>query len=50
VSPEPPPDWYRRAELERSEGRPGELTSAECEELKRLRKRNAEKAKTIEAL
>ena len=42
--------WYRQAEVDRGEGRPGELTSAEGEELERLRKRNAEQAETIEVL
>ncbi|PJE94563.1 hypothetical protein CUT44_30665 [Streptomyces carminius] len=30
--------WYRRAKADRGEGQPGELTSAEREELRRLRK------------
>ncbi|MGW9453331.1 transposase [Streptomyces sp. NPDC055632] len=42
--------WYRQAERDRGEGRPGELTIAEREELKRLRKLAAEQAKTIEVL
>ncbi|MFI5706040.1 transposase [Streptomyces xanthochromogenes] len=42
--------WYRQAKTDRGEGRPGELTMAEREELKRLRKLAAEQAKTIEVL
>ncbi|MFJ8856372.1 transposase [Streptomyces sp. NPDC102437] len=50
VSPESLRSWYRQAKADRGEGRPGELTSAEREELKRLRRQNAEQAKTIEVL
>ncbi|WP_405800999.1 transposase [Streptomyces halstedii] len=50
VSPESPRSWYRQAKADRGEGRPGELTSAGREELKRLRRQNAEQAKTIEVL
>ncbi|WP_327293562.1 MULTISPECIES: transposase [unclassified Streptomyces] len=42
--------WYRRAKADRGEGAPGELTTAEREELKRLRRQNTEQAKTIEVL
>lgn len=42
--------WYRKAKADRGEGRPGEFTTAEREELKRLRRQNAEQAKTIEVL
>ncbi|MFE7476637.1 transposase, partial [Streptomyces sp. NPDC057575] len=42
--------WYRRAKADRGEGQPGELTSAEREELKRLRKENREQQQTIEIL
>ncbi|CAM5273382.1 transposase [Streptomyces atroolivaceus] len=42
--------WCRRARADRGEGAPGELTTAEREELKRLRRQNAEQAKTIEVL
>ncbi|MFE1408379.1 transposase [Streptomyces sp. NPDC058770] len=39
VSSESLRGWYRRAKADRGEGEPGELTSAEREELKRLRNR-----------
>ncbi|MFF3390129.1 transposase [Streptomyces sp. NPDC002669] len=42
--------WYRQAGADRGEGAPGELTTAEREELKRLRRQNAEQARTIEVL
>ncbi|MDK0523951.1 transposase [Streptomyces sp. ML-6] len=42
--------WYRQARADRGEGAPGELTTAEREELKRLRRQNAEQARTIEVL
>ncbi|CAM3710822.1 hypothetical protein NORO109296_04185 [Nocardiopsis rhodophaea] len=42
--------WYRRAKADRGEGVPGELTTAEREELERLRRQNAEQAKSIEVL
>ncbi|MCF4135971.1 transposase [Streptomyces sp. Tue 6430] len=42
--------WYRRAKADQDEGRPGELTTQEREELRRLRRQNAEQAKTIEVL
>lgn len=50
VSPESLRNWYRQAKVDRGDGRSGKVSSAECEELKRLRKQNAEQAKTIEAL
>ncbi|MFD3537678.1 transposase [Streptomyces sp. NPDC058664] len=50
VSPESPRGWYKRAKADRGEGRPGELTIVEREELKRLRKLAAEQARTIEVL
>ncbi|GAA5705938.1 transposase [Streptomyces avermitilis] len=42
--------WYRRAKADRDEGESGELTSAEREELKRLRKEVREQQQTIEIL
>ncbi|MGY4967625.1 transposase [Streptomyces sp. 900105245] len=50
VSPESLRSWYKQAKADRGEGRPGELTTAEQEELKRLRKLAAEQARTIEVL
>ncbi|MGY4967600.1 transposase [Streptomyces sp. 900105245] len=50
VSPESLRGWYKQVKVDRGEGRPGELTSGEREELKRLRKQNAEQARTIEVL
>lgn len=38
--------WYRQAKADQGEGRPGELTTQEREELRQ----NAEQAKTIEVL
>ncbi|MEV7089465.1 transposase [Streptomyces sp. NPDC093085] len=40
--------WYRKAKTDRGEGAPGDLTRAEREELKRLRKENREQQQTIE--
>ncbi|WNI28728.1 hypothetical protein [Streptomyces sp. ITFR-6] len=42
--------WYRRAKADRGEGAPGELTNAERDELRRLRKENREQRQTIEIL
>ncbi|WP_425587964.1 transposase, partial [Streptomyces marokkonensis] len=42
--------WYRKAKADRGEGESGELTSAEREELKRLRKEVREQQQTIEIL
>ncbi|MFE2424099.1 transposase [Streptomyces hokutonensis] len=42
--------WYRQAKADQGGGRPGELTTQEREELRRLRRQNAEQAKTIEVL
>ncbi|MEW1605499.1 transposase [Streptomyces sp. NPDC093808] len=42
--------WYRRAKADQGEGAPGELTSAEREELRRLRRENREQQQTIELL
>ncbi|MFD5514126.1 transposase [Streptomyces sp. NPDC127051] len=50
VSPESLRGWYRRAKADRGEGRPGELASVERDELNRLRRQNAEQARTIEVL
>lgn len=40
--------WYRRAKAGQGEGTSGELTSAEREELRRLRKEVREQQQTIE--
>ncbi|MEU6935206.1 hypothetical protein ABZ943_00600 [Streptomyces rubiginosohelvolus] len=50
MSPEGLRGWVNKAKADCGQGRPGELTSAEREELKRLRRQNAEQAKTIEVL
>ncbi|OIJ91862.1 transposase [Streptomyces monashensis] len=50
VSSESLRGWYRQAKADQGEGRPGELTTQEREELRRLRRQNAEQAKTIEVL
>jgi transposase len=42
--------WYRKARAEQGEGTRGELSSAEREELKRLRRENREQQQTIEIL
>lgn len=42
--------WYRRAVAARGEDAPGGLTSAERDELRRLRKENREQQQTIEIL
>ncbi len=42
--------WYRRVKVDRGEGEGSELTSAEREELKRLRKEVREQQQTIEIL
>ncbi|MBX7555154.1 transposase [Streptomyces sp. tea 10] len=42
--------WYRQAKADQGEGRPDELTTQEREELRRLRRQNAEQATTIEVL
>ncbi|MGW1192040.1 transposase [Streptomyces sp. NPDC002559] len=42
--------WCRQAGADRGEGAPGELTTAEREELTRLRRQNAEQARTIGVL
>ncbi|MFJ7498064.1 transposase [Streptomyces sp. NPDC097727] len=50
VSSESLRGWYRQARIDRGQGQSGQLTSEEREELKRLRRQNAEQAKTIEVL
>ncbi|MFI5800102.1 transposase [Streptomyces sp. NPDC051677] len=50
ISSESLRSWYRRAKADQSKGQPGELTSAEREELRRLRKENREQQQTIEIL
>ncbi|MFI1259278.1 transposase [Streptomyces netropsis] len=50
VSPESLRNWVRRDQADRGEGAPAELTSAEREELKRLRRQNREQQQTIEIL
>ncbi|MFF4755575.1 transposase [Streptomyces sp. NPDC002514] len=42
--------WYRKAKADRGEDQGGELTSAEREELRRLRRENREQQQTIEIL
>ncbi|WP_328983141.1 transposase [Streptomyces mirabilis] len=42
--------WYRKAKADRGESPSGELTSAEREELRRLRRENREQQQTIEIL
>lgn len=50
VSPESLRNWVRREQADRGEGTPGELTSAEREELRQLRRQNREQQQTIEIL
>jgi transposase len=50
VSPESLRGWVKRDRIDRGQGGAGELTSAEREELRQLRKQNAEQQKTIEIL
>ncbi|MFC9854078.1 transposase [Streptomyces prasinus] len=50
VSAEGLRNWVRQDRADRGQGTPGELTSAGREELKRLRRQNAEQVKTIEVL
>ncbi|MGW5692776.1 transposase [Streptomyces asiaticus] len=50
VSPESLRGWVNRDRIDQGGGTLGELTSAEREELRRLRRQNAEQQKTIEIL
>ncbi|WP_441247946.1 transposase [Kitasatospora sp. McL0602] len=50
VSPEGLRSWVKKDQADRGEGSSGELTSAEREELRGLRRRNLEQQKTIEVL
>ncbi|WP_234545405.1 transposase [Streptomyces shenzhenensis] len=50
VSPESLRGWVKRDRIDRGQGGAGELTSAEREELRQLRRQNAEQQKTIEIL
>jgi transposase len=50
ISSESPRGWYRQAKAASGESPSGELTSAEREELRRLRKENREQQQTIEIL
>ncbi|MER7820619.1 hypothetical protein [Streptomyces sp. NPDC096153] len=43
-------NWVKQDTIDRGQGAPGELTSAEREELRRLRRQNREQAETIEVL
>ncbi|MDT0443450.1 transposase [Streptomyces johnsoniae] len=42
--------WAKQDRIDRGQGASGELTTAEREELRRLRRQNAEQARTIEVL
>ncbi|MER5502265.1 MULTISPECIES: transposase [unclassified Streptomyces] len=50
IRSESPHGWYHKAKADRGEGRSGELSSAEREELKRLRRENREQQQTVEIL
>ncbi len=50
VSPEGLRGWVKQAKIDRGEGAPGALTSAEKDELQRLRRENREQQQTIEIL
>jgi len=50
VSPEGLRGWVRQAKVDRGEGPAGALTSAEREELVRLRRKDREQQQTIEIL
>ncbi|WP_326758639.1 transposase [Streptomyces phaeochromogenes] len=42
--------WYRKAKVDRGEGAPGDLSSAERDELRQLRRQVREQQQTIEIL
>ncbi|MFA3843187.1 hypothetical protein [Streptomyces aureus] len=42
--------WVKQDQADRGQGAPGELTSAERDELRRLRRQTREQAETIEVL
>ncbi|MGW7201798.1 hypothetical protein [Streptomyces chryseus] len=50
ISAEGLQNWAKQDTIGRGQGAPGELTSAEREELRRLRRQNREQAETIEVL
>lgn len=50
VNPETLRTWVKQDKIDRGEGEPGELTSAEREELRALRKRNLELEREREIL
>ncbi|MEU0213377.1 transposase [Streptomyces canus] len=50
VSAEGLRNWVKQDAIDRGQGTSGELTNAEREELRRLRRQNREQAKTIEVL
>ncbi|MGH3311545.1 MAG: transposase [Streptomyces sp.] len=50
VSPEGLRNWVRQDRTDRGEGPASELTSAEKDELRRLRRQNREQQQTIEVL
>ncbi|MFE0733239.1 transposase [Streptomyces antibioticus] len=50
VSAEGLRNWVKQDTIDRGQGSPGELTSAERKELIRLRRQNREQAETIEVL
>lgn len=50
VSPEGLRNWVKQDKADRGEGAAGELTTAEKDELRRLRRQNREQQQTIEVL